>query len=325
MEQFLPEGESSLNLMSPDENLARLIDSLETLNSKLSENTLNSLFNISLVDDDEKSIILILDKEKKLVRLKIKRKTKDEDSKPEEKDPEEEDDLVLSYDISNLIELKDLIKILSAITKYTEILYELEPNIDEIVYQKKFNPLNEYLELHDSYIVPIDLIHDKIENPVYQERIAVDENLTEYASPQVIVIEYDKPFKTIDQDIYQKVFLINKKPNTSVYDSLFSSGLDIKASYSEEFDSVYVDSINGRRDGEDGLFWEYYVNGEIGKTSVDKQKLEEDDVVEWRLAESRGGCGGAGGKELIDLITVMNRGGKYNPIGNFGKVPWYII
>jgi hypothetical protein len=324
MEQFLLEGEPSLSLMGLDENLARLIDSLETLDSKLSESPLNSLFNISLVDDDEKSIILILDKEKKLVRLKIKRKTKDEGSEPEEKDSDEGNDSVLSYDISNPIQLKNLIETISAITKYAEILYKSEPNLDEIVYQKKFNPLND-LELHDSYIVPIDLIHEKIENPVYQEQV-VDGNLPDYLNPQVIVIEYDKPFRTIDQNIYQRVFLINKKPDMSIYDSLFSSGLDIKASYSEEFDSVYVDSINGIKDGQDGRYWEFYVNGEIGKTSVDKQRLEEDDVVEWRLAESRGGCGGAGGRELIDLITIMNKGGKYHPIGsNLRKIPWYII
>ena len=73
---------------------------------------------------------------------------------------------------------------------------------------------------------------------------------------------------------------------------LFFKGLDIKLSYDSQFDCMYVESINGIRDGKDGYFWEFFINGEIGKMSIDKQTIKPDDKIEWKLQnEERGICG----------------------------------
>lgn len=324
MDQFLISKDiTSLNSIDLRANLLQLIDSLGTSDFKPGEDPLKLLFNVSFIDDERDLVIIAIDKKNKIITLKIRKRTEDEDS-----EDDEDDKKGLVYNTYDLSEIKDLIKTLNSIFVYIKnSFYDKELNVEKVVYEEGFNPLNEYQEFYKGFndIFSINSFYEKTEDSTDQDQLEIltgnSEEILSY--PRLIVIEYEKPFETLNQNIYQRIFLINRKAGTNVYESLFSLGLDIKASYREEFDSVYIDSINGIKDGEEGRYWEFYVNGEIGKTSVDKQKLEEDDIVEWRLAESRSGCGGAGGRELIDLITVLNKGKHY--LSGLGRTPPYLI
>ncbi len=49
-------------------------------------------------------------------------------------------------------------------------------------------------------------------------------------------------------------------------------------------DLVYVVSISGvHEDADANLFWQYWVNGELGGTAANKYLLADGDEIEWRL------------------------------------------
>ena len=66
---------------------------------------------------------------------------------------------------------------------------------------------------------------------------------------------------------------------------------------------MYVNEINGIKDGQNGMWWEVYKkkpNGEItiAEKPIDKIKLDPGETLEWRLAsEEPGGCGGGSSPE----------------------------
>jgi hypothetical protein len=51
------------------------------------------------------------------------------------------------------------------------------------------------------------------------------------------------------------------------------------------YDAVFVNSINGTQNGDDDMWWQYYVNGEYGDLASDKKEIFEGDTVEWRFVE----------------------------------------
>ncbi len=93
--------------------------------------------------------------------------------------------------------------------------------------------------------------------------------------------------------------VIENPANTTVYNSLvstaLSNGLNIEV---REYGAwggggLYIESINGIKNGQNGYFWEYVVNGKIPDVSVDKCQTHAGDIVEWRLLKKQNsGCGG---------------------------------
>ncbi|UCE37919.1 MAG: DUF4430 domain-containing protein [Thermoplasmata archaeon] len=55
--------------------------------------------------------------------------------------------------------------------------------------------------------------------------------------------------------------------------------------YWQGYDSIFVTSINGTENGENGLWWQYYVNGAYGEVGCDKKEIFDGDLVEWRFEE----------------------------------------
>jgi len=45
---------------------------------------------------------------------------------------------------------------------------------------------------------------------------------------------------------------------------------------------VYVDEINGTAN-DDGGFWIYYINGEMGEVGADQYSCQDGDKIEWRF------------------------------------------
>jgi len=293
---------------------------LQNLNSfEKIDPALKELFSIPISKDLEKikSIIMIQNKGKNIVKLKFGKKPKNLRLKKSSKVYS-----IKNKDGKNLILVYDLNEDEHSGTKmiYLEVLYEGEAQNENGLYEDKSNALKRYQ--NESILAPMNLIEGEIKEKNYQDELLVYSDTLE-KTPKVVIIEYEKPLKAMTQEVYQRVFIRNDASGNTLYDSLFSSGLDIKTSYSEQFDSVYVNSINGVRDGDKNRFWEFYVNGRIGTTSVDKQKLNEGDIIEWRLAEEKpGGCGGGSLREFTDLATLLMPGNYHRKY--IGKTPWYI-
>lgn len=49
------------------------------------------------------------------------------------------------------------------------------------------------------------------------------------------------------------------------------------------YDSIFVNSINGTQNGEDDMWWQYYVNDVYGEIAADKKEIFDGDYVEWRF------------------------------------------
>lgn len=62
-----------------------------------------------------------------------------------------------------------------------------------------------------------------------------------------------------------------------------SRGFAVEWSHWESLTAAKVDAIKGLRDGQGGLYWQYWVNGEYGDVGADQYVLEDDDHVVWRF------------------------------------------
>jgi hypothetical protein len=77
--------------------------------------------------------------------------------------------------------------------------------------------------------------------------------------------------------------------NNTVYKLLMecSSAYDfsVASTYWQGYDSVFVNSINGTHNGENGMWWQYYVNDAYGEVGCDRKEIFDGDIIEWRFEE----------------------------------------
>jgi hypothetical protein len=77
--------------------------------------------------------------------------------------------------------------------------------------------------------------------------------------------------------------------NNTVYKLLMecSSSYDFSVSsiYWQGYESVFVNSINGTQNGENGMWWQYYVNDAYGEIGCDRKEIFDGDIVEWKFEE----------------------------------------
>ncbi len=59
------------------------------------------------------------------------------------------------------------------------------------------------------------------------------------------------------------------------------NGFSIESTYYAEFDSTFIDSINGTVSGTDGKYWRYSVNGELPSIGADKYIVTNGDTIRW--------------------------------------------
>lgn len=131
----------------------------------------------------------------------------------------------------------------------------------------------------------------------YAESVLGSELRATYDSG-VLNIEYKNVELINGQKTYQRIVLKAESDGESVYDltmrKFSDAGIDARAEYDGEFGSMVFTSMNGRAEGVEGNFNEFYLNGEIGADSADKAALKKGDIVEWRYAEETdGSCGGS--------------------------------
>ncbi|MCK4717448.1 MAG: DUF4430 domain-containing protein [Thermoplasmata archaeon] len=61
--------------------------------------------------------------------------------------------------------------------------------------------------------------------------------------------------------------------------------LSVTTTYYSQYDSLLVDSIGGRSNGNGGKYWGYLVDDERPMVGADKCYVEQGDVIEWIFAE----------------------------------------
>ncbi|MEE9323526.1 MAG: hypothetical protein V3U72_03185 [Candidatus Aenigmarchaeota archaeon] len=137
---------------------------------------------------------------------------------------------------------------------------------------------------------------------------------------EVTNLKYENPVYFNRQWTYQRIFIESDGKEESVYSltmkALSSNDLEIETKHDEKFNTGYVTSIDGRRDGETDnetgqrKYWEYWmVNKEtgeerIGEEGIHEQKVKKNEMVEWRLStEQESGCGGGTSN---DPYVLMN-------------------
>jgi hypothetical protein len=49
---------------------------------------------------------------------------------------------------------------------------------------------------------------------------------------------------------------------------------------------VFVESIDGIKNGADNKYWQYWVNSELPMVAADKKEIKKGDKVEWRFSPS---------------------------------------
>lgn len=49
---------------------------------------------------------------------------------------------------------------------------------------------------------------------------------------------------------------------------------------------VFVESIDGLRNGTQDKYWQYWVNDELPQVAADKMQIKKNDVIEWRFEVS---------------------------------------
>lgn len=95
--------------------------------------------------------------------------------------------------------------------------------------------------------------------------------------------------KIVNTDKWTVEYLnVNSKNNTVFRLLLECSGrknLSVDYTQWQGYDAVFVNSINGTHNGENDMWWQYYVNDEYGDLASDKKEIFEGDMVEWRFEE----------------------------------------
>ena len=112
-----------------------------------------------------------------------------------------------------------------------------------------------------------------IENNVEENQEEVSEQIDEKSEEKENVVSYS--------------FDANDEEGT-VFSGLLNYGEEnnIGVEYNNNYDfGVFIESIAGIKNGDDGKYWQYYINNTLGDVAADKKVLEEGDKLEWRFEE----------------------------------------
>ncbi len=86
--------------------------------------------------------------------------------------------------------------------------------------------------------------------------------------------------------VYDGIFLLEDNGNNvfSVLKKLSEADKAFDIVYSNDARyGIFVESIGGIKNGTDGKYWQYYINGALGDVAADKKEVKAGDKVEWKL------------------------------------------
>jgi len=82
----------------------------------------------------------------------------------------------------------------------------------------------------------------------------------------------------------EKVYELNGISNKLTVFDVTKENTDLEYNNNYDF-GVFIESINGIKNGDEGKYWQYYINDKLGDSAADKKNLEDGDEVEWRFEE----------------------------------------
>ena len=110
-----------------------------------------------------------------------------------------------------------------------------------------------------------------VENSIDENQEKTSEQLNEKEKENIISYSFDA-----------------NDEESSVFSGLlnYSEENNIEVEYNNDYSfGVFIESIAGIKNGDDGKYWQYYVNGILGDVAADKKVLEEGNNIEWRFEE----------------------------------------
>lgn len=132
-----------------------------------------------------------------------------------------------------------------------------------------------------AFFLGADTVSKNGENNSVDTSSSISNNIKE--TDKLSASEENKSDKTI-------VYSFNKNNEEStVFSELINYGKEnnIEIEYNNNYSfGVFIESINGIKNGDDGKSWLYYVNGILGDVSADKKVLKDGDAVEWRFEKA---------------------------------------
>ena len=65
-----------------------------------------------------------------------------------------------------------------------------------------------------------------------------------------------------------------------------NGNFSVKATYWASYDSMFIEEIGNVKNGENGKYWQYYVNDKLPMVGANKYYLKNGDVVKWVFEKS---------------------------------------
>jgi len=86
-------------------------------------------------------------------------------------------------------------------------------------------------------------------------------------------------------------YLHRNTKNVTVADFLFECAtffnFSVQKEYWKGYHSFFITGIHDIKNGDEGRYWQYYVNGQFADVGCSNYFLTDNDVVEWRFEPSR--------------------------------------
>lgn len=82
----------------------------------------------------------------------------------------------------------------------------------------------------------------------------------------------------------EKVYELNGISNKLTVFDVTKENTELEYNNNYDF-GVFIESIDGIKNGDEGKYWQYYINDKLGDSAADKKNLEDGDEVEWRFEE----------------------------------------
>jgi len=96
---------------------------------------------------------------------------------------------------------------------------------------------------------------------------------------------------TISSPQWSVEYLHRNTKNITVATFLFGCAayfhFSVQKEYWNGYHSFFITGIHEINNGDDGRYWQYYVNGQFADVGCSNYFLSDNDVVEWRFEPSR--------------------------------------
>jgi len=118
------------------------------------------------------------------------------------------------------------------------------------------------------------LIKNQFVDFQYQKRKAVQEETVYIINKGNEDVLYYEIVPSEDSTVFSLLEELSQRENFEVESTLY------------EGMGVFVESIDGVRNGTQDKYWQYWVNNELPQVASDKMQIKKNDVIEWRFEAS---------------------------------------